>query len=62
MLNIIKETRSFDLAIAYQWTAGFELELGDMFVVNGSEFASKIAAQKSKLQDNIDKMMESIAG
>ncbi|MCI8387509.1 MAG: hypothetical protein HFE63_03465 [Clostridiales bacterium] len=59
MLNIIKETRSFDLGIAYSWTEGLEFDINYSLLNGNDEFASQIAAKLPKIQDKIDKFVNS---
>ncbi len=58
MLNIIKETRSFDIGAAYALLNSLDTELGKSMLADKGDYASKIAARKSSIQGNIDKMMD----
>ena len=57
MLNIIKRTRSYDIGIAYQWVSTLEEQIRNKIYNGSADVASIIDSNKSKVQENIDKML-----
>lgn len=57
MLNIIKRTRSYDIGVAYQWISSLEEQIRNKIYNGSADVASIIDSNKSKVQENIDKML-----
>lgn len=60
MLNIIKDTRSFDLGIAYQWVKNMEESLRNKLLSGSTDIVGVIDTYKNEVQDSIDKMLENM--
>ena len=60
MLNIIKETRSFDIGIAYQWVLKIDESMSSAVTSGSTDIASRIAANKPDAEDKISKMLEAM--
>ena len=60
MLNLIKETRSFDLGISYQWVKTMESSLRGKLLEGSTDVVGVIDTYKNEVQDNIDKMLKGL--
>ena len=60
MLNLIKETRSFDIGISYQWVKSMEESLRSRITAGSTDIVGIIDTYKNEAQDNIDKMLEGL--
>ncbi len=61
MLNIIKETRSFDVGVAYQWIAKTSEAMKSVVVNGSSDVSSKIAANKGDAENKITNMLDAMS-
>ena len=62
MLEIIKESKSFDIAVAYSWCEELENEFRNNLPLGMTDISGKIAANKSKIEQKIADSIESITG
>ena len=58
MLNLIKETRSFDIGVSYQWVVDLETELRGVLLAGNPDVTAIIAKHKNTVQDKIDQTLE----
>ncbi|MCI8387096.1 MAG: hypothetical protein HFE63_01350 [Clostridiales bacterium] len=61
MLNIIKDTRSFDIGVSYQWVVSLEELIRKELLQGSSNIASLIEQNKSKIQESINKTVEKMS-
>jgi hypothetical protein len=62
MLNIIKQTRSFDIGVSYQWVVDLETALRDILLKGQTDVAGKIAEHKNAVQEKINKTLSVMEG
>ncbi len=60
MLNIIKETRSFDIGIAYRWAASLEALLRSNMLSGSTEIASSLASGKSAVLSSMEALLDAL--
>lgn len=60
MLNIIKDTRSFDIGIAYQWVVSISDSLKGAVTSASTDIASIIASNKPEAEKKINDMLEAM--
>ena len=60
MIDLVLNTRSYDLGHIFNWGSAFNL-IADMFNAKSNDFASKYAANESKIQTEIDKFIENFS-
>ena len=62
MLEIIQSSRYFDIGRVFGWTSTLYDAIEKDLLKGKSDVASTIAKQKSKVETNIDKTWEKLAG
>ena len=60
MLNLIKDTRSFDIGIAYQWVVSISDNLKGAVTSANTDIASIIASNKPDAEKKINDMLEAM--
>ena len=62
MLDIIFANRNFDISFAFNSSTGMQTFLQDIVVASSFNYASKEAANKTKVEKAIGDILEAVAG